>query len=212
MTASHLSSPITSASEHDIAIPQTMCRHHRARILLLATANILASFASTALSLDFIPEAFRSVLLGTQHGDEMGVAVAVDAMGNTYVAGITTSVSDDATKMFGDRLMTTSKQDGAQAGNDATFDLRELGNSIESNASNRTNEGYLKLDKPTNEATADIFLCKINKNGIAEWVRRFGSSRRTDSVTSIEYRHGVVYGTYFSPLPPDCYMIAHRHI
>jgi hypothetical protein len=153
----------------------------------LALAAFTANMA-TPCALRFVPEAFQSSAFGSNGGDEAGLAVAVDPLGNVYVAGTTSAEDEDR---FGEVLVQTVRDTDAAdqaAGQAADVLFVSAGEASGGEAGPDTGRGRGREASAAN----DVFVAKFTADGETAWVRRFGSDR-ADKVTSMAYRHGVVY-------------------
>jgi Beta-propeller repeat len=142
-------------------------------------------------SIEVVPEAFISSVMGSRHGNEKGRAITIDPLGNVYVAGV--SSSSDKLE-FGEFLIPTVRDtDAADASEAANSDP-----DLEANVPRNEDVFTPGQDQETSTARDDlpspndIVLVKLNADGETAWIRRFGSDKN-DKVTSIAYRHGFVY-------------------
>lgn len=149
---------------------------------------MISLFATCSLSFKFIPEAFQSESFGSFDGQETGIAITVDGVGHVYIAGTTTAIGDS---QFGEIIVPVTMREADPADVEVFEPLRHPAGGRARN----TNASKPKRESPTVnnlEGNADVFVAKFTAKGETVWVRRIGSEE-TESVTSIAYRHGVIY-------------------
>lgn len=151
------------------------------RVACVYVAVIAVQVLRTVTALEIIPETFKSLTIGTNDSHEIVHAMAMDSLGNMYVAG-TTSLRKGHPATFGEYVS------GA-----VPVTIRVLDDDDRRESPQKRE--VLQLDK------TDMFVAKINSTGDTEWIKRIGTSSM-DTISSIVYRHGAVfvagrtYGTF----------------